>query len=211
MSQPPRQNISREISELHAEIDQCTVCQPLVASFVKPRSMRRGESGTILIVGIAPGNREIETNAAFSGQSGKRLDKWLVAAGAAPQAPRKGIYLTSVVKCQAKLNEYRAMARNCRRFLHRQLFLIQPKLVITLGQEPYEELRFDDLPFSEALCNSHSSSSQLLTTSVGFHYMLLPWPHPSGLNRWHNDAANLARLEASFEVVRKNLPSDENA
>ena len=197
------QNLSLE--RLHTDIDQCLVCRMHVPELKKPTGMRRGEIGQIFIIGIAPGNNEAATSTAFSGQSGKKLDTWLIKSGAKTNNPRQGIYLTSVLKCQDSPGKFHVMARQCRKFLNQQLQIIHPKLIITLGELPYNELRLLDIPYSTALCKLQSSQDHCLLTQEGFHYDLMAWPHPSGLNRQLNDLAIIQRLNASFEAVKPYL------
>lgn len=196
---------SASLDLLHQQIDGCFVCAKVVPGLIKPTTMRRGELGPIMIVGQNPGNKEINTNEAFSGQSGKRLNQWLCECGASTAHPRKGIYLTSIAKCAAPPNYLPTLVRNCRPFINRQISIIRPRLVITLGIEAYEELAFIDLPFSEAVCKEFHSQEHALTTAVGFHYSLVPWPHPSGLSRWHNEPSNQELLKASFRLVESYL------
>jgi uracil-DNA glycosylase len=197
---------TQAIELLHVRINQCLVCSDVVSGLTKPAAMNRGDIGRIMIVGQAPGNKELKTQEAFSGQSGRRLNEWLVKSGANADNPRKGIYLTAVVKCSAPPSSFSILAHNCRRFLNEQLRIIQPRLVITLGKEAYEELRFDvEIPFASALCREFHSKDTMFTTPVGFHYTILPWPHPSGRNRWHNDPVNTALLSKSFIAVKHHL------
>jgi uracil-DNA glycosylase len=93
------------------------------------------------------------------------------------------------------------MARNSAQFLAKQITIIRPKLLITLGKEAYMTLRFTHEDFELALCKPQRSSDFLLLTYFGFHFFLLPWPHPSGLNRWNNVPGNRERLKSSFAFV----------
>jgi len=93
------------------------------------------------------------------------------------------------------------MTPNCRPFLQKQITLIRPKLIITLGQLAFDELNFTDLMFSDALCLPLASREHVLLSPFGYHFTLLPWPHPSGLNRWLNKPQNRQRLEKSFATV----------
>jgi uracil-DNA glycosylase family 4 len=199
-----KKEIQERLNKVHADIDTCTVCSRIVPSLKKPTGMRRGEPGNVMIVGIAPGNREMSTSAAFSGQSGSTLDEWLVNAGAKPENPRMGIYFTSVLKCQEGKGQFDVMAHQCRRFLNLQLEILRPKLIITLGQRPYEELQLCETSYAKALCEIQSAEG-LLLTQFGFNFKLLPWPHPSGLNRQLNNSDTMSKLTNSFRYVRPYL------
>jgi uracil-DNA glycosylase family 4 len=191
---------------VHEAIDGCRVCAREVAGFRKPPHLERGDAGKVMIIGQGPGNAEMRAEVAFAGQSGKTLNSWLVAAGADRDNPREGIYFTSVIKCCAAGPEhFRIMERNCRRFLRDQIAAIEPALIITLGKEAYMAMRFTNTGYDRALCKPVHSSDHLLYSWFGFHFWLLPWPHPSGLNRWHNVPKNRERLRESFEFVQSAL------
>jgi uracil-DNA glycosylase len=160
-----------------------------------------------MVVGQGPGRAEMKGTMAFAGQSGKTLNNWLVSCGANPENPRASIYFTSVIKCVGPDKAFHLMAKNCASFLQNQILQIQPSLIITLGKRAYEALRVTNDDYESALCNLSDTNTQVLLTSFGFHYSLLPWPHPSGLNRWHNLQPNRLRLERSFSCVRTFLRS----
>lgn len=192
-----------KLNELHARIDACWVCKEHVCLLKKPQGLRRGVVSSIMIVGQAPGNREFTSRSAFAGQSGTRLDKWLVKCGADPNNPRELVYCTSVVKCVSpNPTALRYMIHNCRHFLDDQISTIQPRLIITMGEVAYYSLALTRDKYADALCKIFKSEDYLLMTASGQSYKLLPWPHPSGLNRWLNDPHNSKLLEESFNHVR---------
>jgi uracil-DNA glycosylase family 4 len=155
-----------------------------------------------MIIGQEPGKSELTSGRAFAGQSGKRLDEWLVAAGAARRHPRAGIYFTSVLKCPCPSSRYfRVMARNCSGFLRRQIETVKPDLIITLGKEAFELFNFRRDQFETAQCNPYYTRNEVLLTGYGFHFWILHLPHPSGANRWHNDQANRRRLDGALRFV----------
>jgi uracil-DNA glycosylase family 4 len=192
----------RELTVIHHEIDGCTVCSSAVEGLSKPASMRRGEPGRVMVVGKGPGKTEVQKGEAFSGPGGRRLEQWLGQCVPDPQNVRAGIYFTSVTKCLSPDPYFPVLAKNCWRFLDRQIDAIRPELIISLGQEAYNALSISGEAYPAALCKLHDSTKWLLFTRFGYHYRLMVWPHPSGLNRWLNDRENVVKLERSFEVLR---------
>jgi len=85
----------------------------------------------VLIVGEGPGQKEDELGLPFVGRSGQLLDKLLSEIDLA----REDVYIANVVKCRPPLNrdprpdEIEA----CKGYLKRQIELIDPKVVLTLG------------------------------------------------------------------------------
>ncbi|QDV34872.1 uracil-DNA glycosylase family protein [Tautonia plasticadhaerens] len=190
---------------IHQEIDECRICASSVQGLLKPASMKRGEAGKVMIVGKGPGRTEVQEGKAFSGPAGKKLEQWLSRCVPNPGEVRAGIYFTSVTKCLSPDPSFPILAKNCWKFLDRQIDAVRPALIISLGQEAYEALQVTDDSYAHAVCRLYDSSESMLFTRFGCHYKLMVWPHPSGLNRWLNEQSNMARLETSFEIVRSEM------
>lgn len=194
------------LAELHIQIDKCIVCSAFVDPFRKPTAgLDRGEGRDIFIVGRAPGRTEVTSRRAFSGLSGTRLDQWLVQGGRPMSNPRKGVYLTSILKCPPNnQTDFKKMAHKCHHFLESQLEIIKPKLVITLGRESFEYLHIVSGGYDDLICRIFFPSEYKLLPPQPFAAMI-HWPHPSGLNRWHNTPGNGDRMKESFIQVKKFL------
>lgn len=192
------------LSELHDQINACIDCRR-EPGYVKPPPLLRGTADAhVMVIGEAPGGTEAAGGGiAFAGQAGRRLDQWLVASGAPPLNPRAATYLTSVVKCAAHRTAFPALQRRCRRWIDAQGRLLNPELVITLGAKAFAELNFTDLNYQTGVCQIFDSSEWVLIPRFGRPHLWLPWPHPSGRNRWMNLPENRERLQQSFEAVQK--------
>lgn len=85
----------------------------------------------ILLLGEAPGATEDSTGLPFVGRSGALLDAVLAEAG----LDRADVAVVNVLKCRPPDNRAptRAEAATCRPWLDRQLALVDPLLVVTLG------------------------------------------------------------------------------
>lgn len=89
-------------------------------------------NAVIVFIGEAPGKNEDETGQPFIGAAGKFLDQLLAHAG----LKREDVFITSIVKYRPPNNrdprpEEKAASWP---YLLRQLEVIQPKLVVTLGR-----------------------------------------------------------------------------
>lgn len=94
------------------------------------------------------------------------------------------------------------MAVNCHSILEEQILLIQPELIITLGEDSFDQIAFVNLPFSKALFQTFDSKSEVLFTKFDHHFRHLVWPHPSPLSRVLNDSDMRKRMSASFNTVK---------
>ncbi|OGE77666.1 MAG: hypothetical protein A2751_00570 [Candidatus Doudnabacteria bacterium RIFCSPHIGHO2_01_FULL_46_14] len=86
----------------------------------------------IMFIGEAPGKNEAETGRPFCGASGKILDELLASAG----IERKSVYITNIVKDRPPFNRdpLPEEIRIYSTFLDRQIDIIQPKAIATLGR-----------------------------------------------------------------------------
>jgi DNA polymerase len=85
----------------------------------------------LVLVGEGPGAREDATGRPFVGQAGQLLDSILQAI----DVPRETVYITNIVKCRPPQNRKPLPDEiaACIPYLHRQLELIRPKVIVALG------------------------------------------------------------------------------
>lgn len=86
----------------------------------------------IMLVGEAPGRNEAATGRPFCGAAGKILDELLESAG----IKRQDVYVTNVVKDRPSFNRdpLPAEIQAYGPFLDRQVNIIRPKIIATLGR-----------------------------------------------------------------------------
>lgn len=86
----------------------------------------------IMFIGEAPGRTEAETGRPFCGRAGNLLDELLASAG----LPRPSVYITNIVKDRPPENRDPSPEeiRIYGPFLDRQIEIIQPKVIATLGR-----------------------------------------------------------------------------
>ncbi len=119
-------------TQLKASVASCTHCA-LHARRNKTVFGVGDENADWLFVGEGPGADEDARGEPFVGQAGKLLDSML----AAIQLKRgDNVYIANVVKCRppGNRNPEPAEALACEPYLHRQIDLIQPRLIVALGK-----------------------------------------------------------------------------
>ncbi len=85
----------------------------------------------LVVVGEGPGRTEDETGRPFVGRAGELLTKILEAI----KLPRDQVFICNVVKCRPpdnRLPQYDEIAA-CMPFLHRQIELVKPKVILAMG------------------------------------------------------------------------------
>ena len=120
-----------ELARLNDEVRSCPLCD-----LCKTRKRAVPGEGPvdaeIMFIGEAPGYHENEQGRPFIGPAGRFLDELL----ASIDLDRGKVYITNVVKCRPPNNRdpLPHEIEACAPYLNRQLALIKPKVVVTLGR-----------------------------------------------------------------------------
>ena len=124
-------SIREEYFKLVNEIIKCTKC-PLYMNRKKPVPGEGSLNPKIMFIGEAPGAREDETGRPFVGAAGQLLTKLIEAI----DITREEVYITNVVKCRPPNNRDPREEEiiSCLPYLKKQLSLIRPRLIVTLGR-----------------------------------------------------------------------------
>lgn len=134
-----------QLSELNRKICACLNCPLGRPEGVQPDGSfshhvpgEGPEQARIVIVGEAPGAEEERTGRPFIGRSGRLLTEILAAAG----LDRSSMFVTSVCKCRPPQNRtpLKPEIHACMPWLSEQLRLIQPEILLTVGNVPTQTL-----------------------------------------------------------------------
>lgn len=123
---------SATLETIAQEIHDCTAC-PLAAGRLTAVPGDGDPQSEILFIGEGPGQKEDESGHPFVGAAGKFLDTMLAAIG----KERSQVFVTNVVKCRPPQNrdpEPEEIQTCTDLFLWKQIEVIAPKLICTLGR-----------------------------------------------------------------------------
>ena len=118
------------LDELSSELGNCTRCK--LCHTRKNIVFGEGNpAARLMFVGEGPGATEDETGRPFVGRAGKLLDKMIAAMG----LKREDVYIANIVKCRPPGNRDPEPdeVKSCTPFLIRQIEIIQPDVIISLG------------------------------------------------------------------------------
>jgi uracil-DNA glycosylase family 4 len=106
-----------------------------------------------LVVGEAPGADEDRQGEPFVGRAGQLLNSMLRAAG----LRREQVFIANVLKCRPPGNRdpLPEEARCCLPYLHRQVALLRPKLILCVGRIAAQNLLATDLPLGKLRGRTH--------------------------------------------------------
>ncbi|MDR1049243.1 MAG: uracil-DNA glycosylase, partial [Synergistaceae bacterium] len=120
-------------TELRARVAACERCK-LCRTRTKTVFGQGAEDTPLVFVGEGPGEDEDLQGLAFVGRAGQLLTRILTVGG----IPREEVFITNVVKCRPPGNrtpEPEEMMM-CGDFLEAQLLLLNPKILVCLGNTP---------------------------------------------------------------------------
>jgi DNA polymerase len=119
------------LEAVRADLGDCTRCGLCEGR----RNIVFGEgnpNASVVFVGEGPGADEDRTGRPFVGRAGELLTKMIEALG----WRREDVYICNIVKCRPPGNRDPKLDEiaTCRPFLDRQLQMIQPQVIVTLGK-----------------------------------------------------------------------------
>jgi uracil-DNA glycosylase family 4 len=119
-----------ELGKIKEETLNCKKC-PLYKTRTYPVIGEGNHQAKIMFVGEAPGASEDKSGRPFCGEAGKILDKLLDSVG----IKREEVYITNILKCRPIENRdpQKEEIEACTPYLLRQIEIIKPKLICTLG------------------------------------------------------------------------------
>jgi uracil-DNA glycosylase len=115
------------------EVISCTKCPLASAGRTHPVPGEGPQNAQIMFIGEGPGFHEDQSGRPFVGASGNFLNDMLQSIG----LQREDVYITNVVKCRPPGNrdpEQIEIDTCTKAYLERQIELIDPKVIVTLGR-----------------------------------------------------------------------------
>ncbi len=155
----------------------------------------------VMLIGQAPGPKEIVEARPFAWTAGKTLFKWFAGIGMNEQTFRERVYMTAVCRCFPGKNPTggdrvprQDEIDNCRGWLQREVKLLQPQLVIPAGKLAITQLmpakRLDTVV-----------GKQHTVTVHGLTMDAVPLPHPSGASTWHRTEPGKSLLHLALQKI----------
>ncbi len=128
----------QKLDELSEQIVQDGVCSDLAKQASRLVFGAGNPDTEVVFIGEAPGKKEDETGEPFVGASGKFLNEMLEMIG----LKRAVVYITNIVKYRPPNNRDPLPAEKSEfmPYLDRQLDIIEPKLIVTLGRHSMDAI-----------------------------------------------------------------------
>lgn len=165
------------------------------------------ENARVMLVGQAPGPREMDERRPFAYTAGKRLFSWFAEhCGISEEEFRSRVYVGAVIRCFPGRDPKAGGDRvpdaveiaNCARHLDREIVLLRPALIIAVGTLASKQL-LGVAELKEAVGRVHRA------TRAGHAFEVIVLPHPSGRSTWTNKPENAELLAKSLKLIRSRM------
>ena len=127
----PMPDRTDRLPELAREVATCTRCA-LHSTRTQTVFSRGNPEAALCFVGEAPGADEDEQGLPFVGRAGQLLDRMI---GAMGLEPGRDVYVCNILKCRPPGNRRPEPEETatCIPYLHEQLALVRPRVIVALG------------------------------------------------------------------------------
>jgi uracil-DNA glycosylase len=157
----------------------------------------------VLLVGQAPGPKEIEVHRPFAWTAGKTLFGWFDSIGLDEEAFRARVYMAAVCRCFPGKNpgggdrvpDPQEIA-HCSTWLQREIKLLEPQLILPVGKLAIAQ--FMPVKKLDALVGQRHRIEVL-----GRATDIIPLPHPSGASTWHRTEPGRSLLQEALRLVKR--------
>lgn len=157
----------------------------------------------VLLLGQAPGSKEIVERRPFAWTAGKTLFGWFARIGMNEAHFRQQVYMAAVCRCfpgKLRAGGDRVPRAdeidNCAGWLEREARLLQPRLLLPTGKLAISQL----LPVTRldtVVGRLHRVQWHGLRVDVA------PLPHPSGASTWHRTEPGKSLLEDALQAISR--------
>ena len=120
-----------ELQEIARQVHACSDCRLAQGRTVAVPG-EGPETAELMFIGEGPGYNEDQQGRPFVGAAGQFLEQLLASIG----LTREKVFITNMVKCRPPNNRdpYPGEIAACSKYLDRQIQLVRPKVIVTLGR-----------------------------------------------------------------------------
>ena len=165
------------LEDIDKEIYECNLCEGMVEKFPNSKTVSIGKNNDIVILGEAPANNGWrKSNKAWYDINNKLLPSGVVLQKLLDiiEIKIEDTYFLEAIKCYPLDRKYlKKCNQNCKKYLFKQLEIINPKIILTLGDSATKallDIKYNK--FSEVVGNKYNLNN----------YIVIPIYHPSPIS-----------------------------
>ena len=202
MNMPDPGPRTQALVDLYGDLETCRRCPGMEGPPVHGHAV----VSPIMMVGQAPGTREILQGIPFCWTAGKTLFRWFNSIGVDEETFRRRVLMSAVCRCFPGKNpkggdrvpDAREVA-NCSGWWRGELETCRPRLVIPVGKLAISQFG-DQLPTGGQLADLVGRRWHYRSPS-GLAVDLIPLPHPSGASTWFKMEPGKTLLEQALALI----------
>ena len=187
------------IQKHQARLKRCKRCPDML----RPVVVGNPVASPVMLIGQAPGFKEIEVHKPFAWTAGKTMFKWFAQIGLEEEAFRNQVYMAAVCRCFPGKNPKggdrvpsKEEVANCATWLNAELTLLKPKLLLPVGKLAIAQ-------FMTVNKLDGIVGKKHLLQIEGFKTDIIPLPHPSGASTWHRTEPGKTLLTKALRHIKK--------
>jgi DNA polymerase len=140
--------IPENLKELQNIVNSCYLCN-LAKTRTNVVFGEGNPSAKLMFIGEAPGRDEDLQGKPFVGRSGEVLTKMIENV---LFLKREDVYIANIIKCRPPQNRDPELSEveSCKGYLLKQIEIIKPKIIVTLGRIAFKYLLNDETPITKA-------------------------------------------------------------
>ena len=193
-----RTELMRKIKDEVVNLKESPLYAERIKNKVFPVIGEGGHQAKIMLIGEAPGKNEAATGRPFCGAAGKILDQLLDSV----EIERKEVYITNIVKDRPPFNRDPLPNEIAiyGPFLDRQIEIIQPQVIATLGRFSmvYIMEKFNLRHELKSISQMHGKKFETVASYGKIH--LIPLYHPA-VAIYNSNTKD--QLKADFQILRE--------
>lgn len=151
---------------LRAEVKDCRLC-PLHSGRTQTVFGVGNETADWMVIGEAPGAEEDRQGEPFVGRAGKLLNAMLLAIG----LKREQVFIANILKCRPPQNRdpQPDEVAACENYLHRQIALVRPRIILAVGRIAAQNLLKVDTPIGKMRGRAYEYGPMKIPVVVTYH------------------------------------------
>ncbi len=194
----------KTISQLQSQLEQCRLCPDMHGPAVHGLPV----ISKVMLIGQAPGFKEIEVLKPFAWTAGKKLFSWFAGIGLDESRFRQRVYLSAVCRCypgkKALKNATKAHGdrlpdareiEQCSRWLKAEVTILKPQLVILVGKLAIAQF-MPVKKLDQVIGQIHRINM------YGHGCDAIPLPHPSGASTWTVTEPGKSLLQQALKEIQ---------
>lgn len=133
------------MESLKSVVENCYLCE--LSKSRKNVLFGEGNSNaSLMLIADEPSASEDELKSFYVGKTGEQLIKMIE--NVLP-LKKEDVYITNLVKCKSTSGINTSHYSTCSTYLHKQIELVNPKLIVTFGEKAYQYLCSDNSSFNK--------------------------------------------------------------